>query len=83
MARIQRSPHYGELQEIVDKLYRDKKMATALEALVLAESYDLPADLIECVELMPPGSYSRQRFCGQLNSIINGHAWGLVYGTVE
>ena len=67
----------------MNKLYRDKKTATALEALVLAESYDLPADLVECFELMPPGTYTRQRFCGQLNSIVNGHAWGLVYGTVE
>lgn len=83
MTRMQRSPHYGELQAVVDKLFRDKKTATALEALVLAESYDLPDDLMELFELMPPGTYPRQRFCGQLNSIINGHAWGLVYGTVE
>ena len=50
---------------------------------MLAESYDLPADLIEVVELVPPGTYTRQRFCDQVNSIINGLAWGLVYGTVE
>lgn len=83
MARIEPSPHYGELQDIVDKLFRDKKTATALEAQVLAMSYDLPADLLEVVELMPPGTYDRRRFCGQMNSIVNGHAWGLVYGTVE
>jgi hypothetical protein len=83
MAGIERSPHYGELQEIVNKLYRDVKTASALDALVLAETYDLPADLIEVIELMPPGTYTRVRFCGQLNSIINGHAWGMVYGTVE
>ena len=83
MAGVQRSPHYGELQEIVDKVFRDTKTATALDAFILAESYDLPADLLECLELMPPGTYTRLRFCSQLNSIINGHAWGLVYGTVE
>lgn len=83
MAGPKRSPHYGELQEIVDKVYRDAKVATALDALVMAEAHDLPADLIEVFELMPPGSYTRPRFCGQLNSIVNGHAWGLVYGTVE
>ena len=83
MAGVKRSPHYGELQVIVDKLFRDKKAANSLEALVLAESYDLPADLIEVVELVPPGTYTRQRFCDQVNSIIHGHAWGLVYGTVE
>jgi hypothetical protein len=83
MARIEPSPHYGELQELVNKLYRDKKLADRIEAIVLAESYDLPADLIEVVELLPPGTYTRQRFCDQLNSIINSHAWSLVYGTVE
>ena len=83
MARIEQSPHYGELQELVDKLFRDKKSADRVEALVLAETYDLPADLIEVVELLPPGTYTRRRFCDQVNSIINGHAWGLVYGTVE
>ncbi len=83
MAGVARSAHYGELQDIVDKLYRDEKTATALDALVLAETYDLPSELMELIELMPPGSYTRPRFCGQLNSIINGHAWGMVYGTVE
>lgn len=83
MPGVQRSPHYGELQTIVDKLYRDAATATALDALVMAETYDLPSDLLEVVSLMPPGTYTRRRFCGQLNSIINGHAWGLVYGTVE
>ena len=49
----------------------------------MAESYDLPPDLIEVVELLPPGTYNRQRLCDQINSSIAGHGWGYVYGTVE
>ena len=40
-------------------------------------------DLAEIVNLLPPGSYTRQRLCDQLNSAIGGHAWGQVYGTVQ
>ncbi|MFR0869733.1 MAG: hypothetical protein ACLSGS_12340 [Adlercreutzia sp.] len=44
---------------------------------------DLPEELLRIVTLLPPGDYTRQRLCTQLNSAIAGHAWGQVYGTVE
>lgn len=44
---------------------------------------DLPADLLEVVDLLPAGTYSRSRMCDQLNSIITAHGWGYVYGTVS
>lgn len=81
-----RSPYYGVLQDVVDSLYLDVSPKTALRRLdivVAAEAADLPDDLTEIVELLPPGSYTRQRLCDQLNSAIGGHAWGQVYGTVE
>ena len=43
----------------------------------------LPDELLRIVTLLPPGDYTRQRLCTQLNSAIVGHAWGQVYGTVE
>ena len=52
-------------------------------SVVAAEAADLPDDLAEIVNLLPPGSYTRQRLCDQLNSAIGGHAWGQVYGTVQ
>ena len=64
-----RSEHYGQLQR--------------LDVVVTAESFDLPDDLDEIIALLPPGTYTRQRLCDQLNSAIGGHAWGQVYGTVE
>ena len=54
-----------------------------LDVVVAAESVDLPDDLREIVNLLPPGSYTRRRLCDQLNSAIGGHAWGQVYGTVQ
>ncbi|OUO89025.1 hypothetical protein B5F40_11565 [Gordonibacter sp. An230] len=81
-----RSPHYGALQDVVDAVYADKGPKDAvrrLEVVVAAEAADLPCDLMEVVNLLPPGSYTRQRLCDQLNSSIGGHAWGQVYGTVE
>ena len=84
-SNITRSPHYGALQEVVDALYVDPSVKTVrrLDVVVAAEAVDLPADLLEIVELLPPGNYTRQRLCDQINSSIGGHAWGQVYGTVE
>ena len=74
-----RSPHYGALQDVVDSLYLGlgpKEKLRRLDIVVAAE-------LAEIVNLLPPGSYTRQRLCDQLNSAIGGHAWGQVYGTVQ
>ena len=83
---VEPSPDYGALQAIVDELFegtaRDYEVRR-LDVILAAEAGDLPADLLEIVNLRPPGSYSRVRRCDQLNSAIGGHAWGQVYGTVE
>lgn len=83
---VEQSEHYGALQTIIDELFRDKPrdyQVRQLEIVLAAESNDLPADLIEVVSLVPSGLYTRQKLCDQLNSIIGGHAWGQIYGTVE
>ena len=85
-ANTVRSPHHGALQSVVDSVYADrgpKEAVRRLEVVVAAEAADLPDDLMEIVNLLPPGSYTRQRLCDQLNSAIGGHAWGQVYGTVQ
>lgn len=85
-SNITRSPFYGALQDVVDALFAGKSPlfeVSRLEVVLAAESSDLPADLREVANLLPPGSYTRQRLCDQLNSAIGGHAWGQVYGTVE
>lgn len=80
-----KSPHYGALQKVIDALFsgEDTLSVRRLDVVVVAESADLPDDLAEIISLLPPGNYTRQRLCDQLNSAIGGHAWGQVYGTVE
>lgn len=83
---VEPSPDFGALQAIVDDLFegadRDYEVRR-LDAVLAAEASDLPTDLMEIVNLLPPGNYTRIRLCDQLNSAIGGHAWGQVYGTVE
>lgn len=83
ISNIQRSDDYGSLQRVVDALFKENEFVSRLDVIILAESFDLPMDLIEIVELLPSGTYSRKSLCTQLNSSISGHAWGQVYGTVD
>lgn len=91
-ANIDRSEFYGALQRIVDVLFEDLEPVGAdaqgptvrrLDVIIAAEAADLPEDLTRIVSLLPPGDYTRQRLCDQINSAITGHAWGQVYGTVS
>lgn len=85
-SNIDRSEFYGVLQRMVDALFQDfeddEATVRRLDVVLAAETYDLPDELMRLVGLLPPGSYTRQRLCDQLNSAITGHAWGQVYGTV-
>lgn len=78
-----RAEGYGELQRLIDSLYKNTKQVSHLDLSIRAEIEDLPADLLEVVDLLPAGTYSRNRMCDQLNSIITAHGWGYVYGTVS
>lgn len=85
-SNIDRSPDYGALQKVVDSLYHGKlptDKVARLDVVLAADAADLPSDLIEIVNLLPPGRFNRRKLCDQLNSAIGGHAWGQVYGTVE
>lgn len=83
MAILERSESYGELQRVVDYLYKNRRLARRIDVIMAAETFDIHEDLIEIVNLLPPGSYTRVELCTQLNSSIAGHGWGYVYGTVE
>ncbi|MBQ9691217.1 MAG: hypothetical protein IJV62_03840 [Eggerthellaceae bacterium] len=83
MSNLERSESYGELQHIVDVLYKDKEVVRRVDAVLLAEMFDIHPDLQEIISLLPSGNYTRIEMCQQLNSAIAGHAWGYVYGTVE
>lgn len=77
---------FGELQDLVDALYREvgpSGSVSRMDVILRAEIDDLCDDLREVVDLLPAGTYKRGRLCDQLNSILTAHGWGLVYGTVE
>lgn len=79
------SDEYGELQQLVDDVYKvnPSRAVPRVDILVRAEVNDLSEDLMEVVNLLPAGSYKRYRLCDQLNSIITAHGWAYLYGTVE
>ena len=74
---------YGELQRLVDGLFTGSARVDRLDVVVQAEVLDLGEGLMEIVDLLPPGRYTRARLCDQLNSALAAHGWGQRYGTVE
>lgn len=83
MALLERSDSYGELQRVVDYLFKHAFEVKRLDVVIAADTFDICADMREVVQLLPPGTYTRPALCAQLNSTIAGHAWGYTYGTVE
>ncbi len=77
---------YQLLQRYVDALFHERareERVSRLEAVVRAESSDLPDDLLEVIGLLPPGLFTRQMLVDQLNSAVVGHGWSALYGTVD
>lgn len=83
MTKLEQSPDHGQLQDFVDSLFRQASQYSRLDVIVEAESFGLNSDLMEIVELLPPGTYNRVRLCGQLNSALSSHGWGYYYGAVH
>lgn len=78
------SEEFGELQRLVDGMFAGGRTSIGrLDIVVQAEILDLSADLLEIVNLLPPGTYDRQRLCDQINSALAAHGWASAYGTVE
>ncbi len=74
---------YGDLQRLIDGLFIGRQTIDRLDLIVQAEILDLSPDLVEIVNLVPPGTYDRPRLCDQINSALAAHGWGATYGTVE
>lgn len=74
---------FGELQRMVDGLFAGRAAIDRLDLVVQAELMDLDDELMEIVNLVPPGTYDRTRLCDQLNSALAAHGWGSMLGTVE
>lgn len=70
-----------QIRRWLDALFRSRKVVTQLDGIVLAETFDLPADVREIVEALPPGHYTRARLTDQLNSAIVGRGLSRRFGT--
>lgn len=82
MAR-EKSPDYGVLQEFIDRLFDGREDYMRLEVVLEGEAYGLIGELMEVLNLLPPGLYTRDRLCSQINSSLSSHGWGYVYGAVH
>lgn len=82
MAR-EKSPDYGVLQEFIDRLFDGRDDYMRLEVVLEGEAYGLNGELMEVLNLLPPGLYTRDRLCSQINSSLSSHGWGYVYGAVH
>lgn len=78
-----KSPDYGVLQEFIDRLFDGREDYMRLEVVLEGEAYGLNGELMEVLNLLPPGLYTRDRLCSQINSSLSSHGWGYVYGTVH
>lgn len=78
-----KSPDYGVLQEFIDRLFDGREDYMRLEVVLEGEAYGLNGELMEVLNLLPPGLYTRDRLCGQINSSLSSHGWGYVYGAVH
>ncbi len=82
-ARMPSKDDHESLQRLIETLYRDNGRVLRLDFIVRAELTDMTEDVLDIVNLLPPGNYTRARLCDQLNSAITAHGWGRSLGTVE
>lgn len=65
MALLERSEHYGELQRVIDYLYKNEHVVERFDVVIAADTFDVCADMHEVVQLLPPGVYTRPALCAQ------------------
>jgi hypothetical protein len=65
----------------LDALYKERLIVTQLDAVGLAQVFDLPDAAMEIVSGLPPGRYTRARICDQLNSAIVARGLTRALGT--
>lgn len=82
MAR-EKSPDYGVLQEFIDRLFDGREDYMRLEVVLEGEAYGLNSELMEVLNLLPPGLYTRDRLCSQINSSLSSHGWGYVLSLIH
>lgn len=56
---------------------------TRFEVVSRADTLGLPTELMDVVEALAPGSYTRIRLCVNLNTILSARDLTFEYGTVQ
>ena len=64
MAR-EKSPDYGVLQEFIDRLFDGREDYMRLEVVLEGEAYGLNGELMEVLNLLPPGLYTEIVFAAR------------------
>lgn len=70
-----------QVRRWLDALYRDEQIVTQLDAVIRAETFDLPSNMMDIVSTLPPGRYTRGKLADQLNSAIVGRGLSRQFGT--
>jgi len=73
----------SDIQRLVNNLFDGRRVASRLDAVVRAESLDMPDAVRDIVALLPPGRFTRGQLCDQLNSAITAHGYATWMGTVD
>ena len=83
-----RADEYGDLQRLVDNVYKHapSSYASNIDVLVRAEIDDLNQDLLEVINLIPAGTYKRNqhnRTAGTLHTANSRYIYRInsLYGT--
>ena len=77
-------PDLGDLSpDEVKEALRTGPGFTRLEIIGAADAVGLPGELMDVVETLAPGEYTRVRLCINLNTILSARDLTFEYGTVQ
>jgi hypothetical protein len=71
------------IERMLDAMFAQVHHVTRLDVIIRAESMDMADDVLELINRIPPGRYTRARLCDQLNSAITAHGWSRTLGTFD
>lgn len=72
-----------QIRRWLDALFKGRRIVTQLDAIGSAQVFDIPPAALEITLGLPPGRYTRQKLCDQLNSAIVGRGLSRAFGTYE
>lgn len=77
-------PDYGAMSpKEYRQALREGPSFSRLEVIGAADTVGLPSELMDVVETLAPGEYTRVRLCINLNTILSARDLTFTYGTVD